>query len=78
MDRRSSVLTGNGAEPSRRRRALRSARYARWSPVIEERRTMTASTSGGLSVRKATERRWTRLSLPSWCIEAQTETSAPD
>ena len=73
MDRRSLISTGNGADPSGMRRASGLERYARWSRVIEERRPMTASTSGGMSVREATERRWMISSLACWRLKAQTE-----
>ena len=73
MDRRSLISTGDGADLSGERRASRSARYARQIRVIKERRTMTTSTSGGLTVREATERRWARLSMACWFLEARTE-----
>ena len=73
MEMRSSMSSGDGAKLSGRRRASRSARLAARSQVINERRSTTASTSGGLSVSEATERRWTRSSLACWRLKARTE-----
>ena len=41
--------------------------------MIDKRRQRTASTSGGLSVSKATKRRWTRSSLACWHLNARME-----
>ena len=67
------MSSGDGAKPSGRTRASSSARLAARSREIDERRPMTALTSGGLSVSEAIERRWKRSSLACWRPKARTE-----
>ena len=63
MDKRYLMSLSNGAELFGRRRASRSARFTTRIWVIKKRWPTTASTSGGISVWRATKRRWTRLYL---------------
>ena len=64
---------GDGAKPSMRSRAFRSARLAVRSRVIDERRLEMASTNEGLSASEATERRRTRLYVACWRIKTHIE-----
>ena len=67
------MFLGNSAELSGRRRDARLARLAARIQEINERRPKTALKSGGMLVIMAIERRWARLSLACWRLEAQTE-----
>ena len=67
------MLSGDGAEPSGRRRDSSSAHFAACRREMVERRITTASTSGGLSVREAMDRRCVRSSLACWRREAWAE-----
>ena len=55
------------------RTASRLALFAAQIQVIEYIRPTTASTSGRILVREATERRWTELSLACWRLKVRTE-----
>ena len=65
------MLLDNGANMYRSRRASNTARLATRRREIDERRPKMASARGGMSVREAKERRWTKFYLDCWCLEAQ-------
>ena len=65
------MSSGDGAELSGRRRASRLAHFFAQSLVIEEIQPTAALASGGMSVREATERIWTKSSLASCRLKAR-------
>ena len=67
------MSSGDGADPSGRRRDSISARFAAHSREMVERRIEMALTSGGISVRGAMDRRYVRSSLACWRREARAE-----